>query len=84
MERTVWTDERLDDALTRIDRRFDQVDRSFDRVWDEFRELRAELSSSNRQLNAEISSSSRQLAQVGWALVGILIVQLIAAVVALS
>jgi tetrahydromethanopterin S-methyltransferase subunit G len=73
MERTAWTDERLDDAITRIDRRFDQVDRSFDRVWDEFRELRG-----------EISGASRQLAQIGWALVGILIVQLIAAVVALS
>ena len=77
MERTVWTDERLDDAITRIDRRFDQledrIDRSFDRVWDEFRELRREISSSNRQL-----------AQIGWALVGILLVQLIAAVVAFS
>ena len=77
VERTVWTDERLDDAITRIDRRFDQLedrmDRSFDRVWDEFRELRGQISSSNRQL-----------AQIGWALVGILIVQLIAAVVALS
>lgn len=73
MERIAWTDERLDDPITRIDRRFDQVDRNFDRVWDEFRELRG-----------EISASGRQLAQIGWALVGILIVQLIAAVVALS
>lgn len=72
-ERTVWTDERLDDAIARIDRRFDQIARSFDRVWEEFRELRHELSSSNRQL-----------AQIGSALVGILIVALIAAVVALS
>jgi hypothetical protein len=63
----------LDDAIARIDRRFDQIARSFDRVWEEFRELRHELSSSNRQL-----------AQIGSALVGILIVALIAAVVALS
>lgn len=63
----------MDDAITRIDRRFDQIDRNFERVWDEFRELRREISSSNRQL-----------AQIGWGLVGILIVQTIAAVVALS
>lgn len=49
------------------------MDRGFDRVSDEFRELRSELSSSNRQLT-----------QIGWSLVGILIVQTIAAVVALS
>lgn len=77
MERTAWTDERLEDAFTRFDRRFDQIearmDRNFERVWDEFRELRREISSSNRQL-----------AQIGWGLVGILIVQTIAAVVALS
>jgi hypothetical protein len=71
MDRTVRTDERLDDAIHRIDARFDRVDRSFERVWDEFRELRGEISSSNRQL-----------AQIGWALVGILLVQLIAAIVA--
>ena len=67
----------MDDAITRIDRRFDhleeRMDRNFERVWDEFRELRREISSSNRRL-----------AQIGWGLVGILIVQTIAAVVALS
>jgi hypothetical protein len=64
VERTTWTDERLDDAFTRFDRRFDQIearmDPNFERVWDEFRELRGEISSSNRQL-----------AQIGWGLVGI-------------
>jgi hypothetical protein len=72
----------LDDAIARIDARFDRVDRSFDRVWDEFRELRTEISASSRNLRDEISSSNRQLAQIGWALVGILLVQLIAAIVA--
>jgi hypothetical protein len=71
MERTVWTDERLDDAIARIDQHFDRIDRSFERVWDEFRELRG-----------EIAASSRQLTQIGWALVGILLTQLIAAVIA--
>jgi tetrahydromethanopterin S-methyltransferase subunit G len=73
VERTVWTDERLDDAITRIDQRFDRLDRNFDRVWDEFRELRGQIAASNRQL-----------ALIGWALVGILFVQLIAALVAFS
>ena len=70
----------MDDAFARIaarfddvDRRFDRVERNFDRVWDEFRELRREL-----------TTSTRQLAQIGWALVGILVVQLIAAIVAFS
>jgi hypothetical protein len=55
--------------MKRIDERFDRVDRSLDRMSDEFRELRG-----------EISSSRRRLAQIGWALVGILLVQLIAVV----
>jgi hypothetical protein len=27
MERTLWTDERIDDAMERIDKRFDDVER---------------------------------------------------------
>jgi uncharacterized protein YhaN len=30
MERALWTDERIDDAMDRIEKRFDQVDRRFD------------------------------------------------------
>ena len=78
MERTLWTDERMDDALTRIerhferiDRNFERVDRNFERVWDELREVRSEISASNRQLT-----------QIGWALVGVLLAQLMAAVIA--
>ena len=36
MERTVWTDERLDDRFTSIDRRFDEL-------IGEVRQLRAEM-----------------------------------------
>jgi hypothetical protein len=32
MERTSWTDERIDDLVKRIDERFDEVDRRFERV----------------------------------------------------
>jgi hypothetical protein len=51
----------------------DRLERSFDQMWDEFREVRRELSVRNKRL-----------VQAGWALVAILIAQTIAAVVALS
>jgi len=43
MERDAWTDERLDDLATGIDKRFDQVDQRFDRVEADIRELRSDL-----------------------------------------
>jgi tetrahydromethanopterin S-methyltransferase subunit G len=71
MERTAWTDERLDDAITRIEQRFDSVDRRldridqhFDRVWGEF------------------AATHRLIAQVGWGIVAALLVQLVAALTA--
>ena len=39
-ERTKWTDERIDDAMGRIDGRFDTVDKRFDRVEGDLKELR--------------------------------------------
>ena len=41
MERTVWTDERLDDRFTSIDRRFDEVIGELRELRTEVRELRA-------------------------------------------
>ncbi len=40
MERSKWTDERVDDLATNIDRRFDEVGGRFDRVEGDLRELR--------------------------------------------
>jgi hypothetical protein len=47
MERSRWTDERLDDLVgglnnrfDQVDNRFDRVDREFDRVHQDLRELR--------------------------------------------
>ena len=40
MERTRWTDERIDDSMGRIDGRVDAVDKRFDRVEGDLRELR--------------------------------------------
>jgi hypothetical protein len=41
MERTVWTDERLEDRFDGIDKRFDNIDRSLERVDRDIRDLRA-------------------------------------------
>ncbi|HEX7244528.1 MAG TPA: hypothetical protein VF245_03075 [Solirubrobacterales bacterium] len=54
MERTMWTDARLDERFDGVDRRFDEVDRRFDdlerrmdagfaRVDGDLRELRTEI-----------------------------------------
>ena len=51
MERTTWTDERLDDAMTRIDARFDAVDRRFDRMDARFDGLHAEISALRRDMH---------------------------------
>jgi hypothetical protein len=32
MERTVWSDERLDDAIAHIEQRFDRIDARLDRI----------------------------------------------------
>lgn len=42
MERSAWTDERLDDRFDHMERRFDQVDRRLDRLEAELKgEMRA-------------------------------------------
>jgi len=41
--RESWTDARLDDFRSEVDRRFDEVDRRFDKVEGEIRELRSEM-----------------------------------------
>jgi hypothetical protein len=39
MERTTWTDERLDDLARHLDTRFDGIDRRFDRLEDALHDL---------------------------------------------
>ena len=72
-----WTDERLDDAFTRIDR-------NFDRVWDEFRDLRNEMRAELRDFRRAQETSARQLATIGWAITGVLIAQLTAVILAFA
>ena len=40
MQRSRWTDERLDDLVGTVDNRFDRIDREFDRVHQDLRGLR--------------------------------------------
>ena len=77
MNRVAWTDERIDDAVARIDR-------GFDRLSDEMREMRTEMHTEFRALRAEINANHRQMAQVGWGIAGALMIQLIAFVVTQS
>jgi|GEM_PF-1578542 len=41
MERTRWTDERVDDLVVGIERSFDQVDKRFDRVEGDIKDIRS-------------------------------------------
>ena len=77
MERMVWTDERLDDAFARIEK-------NFDHVWEEFREMKSEMREGFRELRSNTSALQRQLTTIGWAIVSVLIAQLVAAIVVLG
>jgi tetrahydromethanopterin S-methyltransferase subunit G len=73
VEPTAWTDQRLDDAITRVEQRFDSVDRrldrmdrNFDRVWSEF------------------AATHRLIAQAGWGIAAVLLIQVVATIIAFS
>jgi predicted nucleic acid-binding Zn-ribbon protein len=72
MARETWTDERLDDLATGIDRRFDQVDKRFDqvdqrfdRVEDDIRELRSDMKKGfeavDKKFDAKFDSLQRNM-----------------------
>jgi tetrahydromethanopterin S-methyltransferase subunit G len=78
MERTVWTDERLNDAIARIEQRFDAVDRRFDAV-----DRRLERMDQNfDRVWSEFATTHRLIAQIGWGIVAALLVQAVAALIA--
>ena len=54
MERITWTDERLDDAMTRMDARFDAVDRRFDRLEHRFDTLQTEMRAEFKDLRHDM------------------------------
>lgn len=57
--RATWTDERLDDLATRVDRGFAElrsdIDKGFERVDREIRDLRVEMKSGDEALRMEMS-----------------------------
>ena len=71
MQRTSWTDERLDERMTAIDEKLD-------RIYDELGGLRTEVSG----LRGDISGWQATLAQIGFGLVGVLVAGFIAVIVA--
>jgi hypothetical protein len=73
MERVRWTDERLDERMTAMDQKFDRVFTEFDRVHAEIRDLRADF---NRFQD--------RMVQIAFALVGVLLAQVVALTIALA
>jgi hypothetical protein len=51
MERSAWTNERLDDLVSRVDQGFARVDRNFSRVDQDIRDLRTEMHTEFRALH---------------------------------
>jgi predicted phage gp36 major capsid-like protein len=77
MERSAWTDERLDDLAASIDQRFTLLH-------EEVRALRTEMHDEFRELRGDLSAWQRQIAQIGWALVVALIGAIVALIVAVA
>jgi hypothetical protein len=65
VERTAWTDERLDDLSNRVDRGFEQVDRRFDQVDRRFEETNRRFDSLGSELRTEIDSLRVTILRVG-------------------
>jgi ABC-type branched-subunit amino acid transport system ATPase component len=81
LNRVAWTDERIDDAMLRIDR-------GFESLREEMREMRTELRDEMRSmrtdLQGQISAGQRQMTTIGWGIAAALLAQLIAFVVTQS
>jgi hypothetical protein len=55
VERSAWTDERIDERMAAIDVTFGRIDKNLDHLRDEMLGLRQDM-----------STLQRQLAQIGW------------------
>jgi hypothetical protein len=72
VERSAWTDERIDERMAAIDVTFGRIDKNLDHLRDEMLGLRQDM-----------STLQRQLAQIGWGLAGALVAALVALIIAL-
>lgn len=61
--RSTWTDSRLDDLNVRVEG-----------VRDDIRDLRGEMNAEFRAVRGEISALKRIIIQIGWSLVGTLLI----------
>ena len=77
MERSAWTDERLDDLAACFDR-------TVTLLHEDIRSLRDEMNQGFRELRGDMSALQRQLSQIGWGLVVALIGAIVALVVAVA
>jgi hypothetical protein len=82
--RVAWTDERIDDAMSRIDNGFGSLRDEMRELRHEMRDLRGEMHTEFRAVRGEIAAGQRQLTTAGWAIGGALLVQLVAFVITQS
>jgi hypothetical protein len=91
MERTLWTDERVNDAMGRMDQRFDAVDERFEAIDKRFDAIDRRFNTVERRLDCmavelrEVrgghSALNRQFGRIGWGIGGATFIQLVAIIV---
>lgn len=70
MERTRWTDERVDDLVSHVDARFDAVDSRFDNVERRFDDARQDV---DRRFD-RVEGDLKELRQMVWYLWGSMLI----------
>ena len=78
MERSAWTDERLDERMTAIDQRFDRGDEALGEIREELRGLRGDFGEEMRAMRSDLSRFEGRMTLVGFMLVGVLIAAVVA------
>ena len=81
MERVAWTDDRIDDAMTRIDRGFELMREEMREFRTDMREMRVEMREMRTDLHGQIAAGQRQMTMIGWGIAAAMLAQLIAFVV---
>jgi len=88
LNRVAWTDDRIDDAMQRIDRGFeslrDEMREMRTDLRQEMREMRSEMRETRTDLHGQLAAGQRQLTTIGWGIAAALLAQLIAFVIAQS
>jgi hypothetical protein len=77
VERTRWTDERIDDMVLRLEGGLADVREEIRALRQENREDSRSTRDDIRSIREDLSAFQRQVAQIGWGLVGALLVALL-------